>query len=217
MHLLRGSHFAVTVFLCVTLVSMLAVGTVNASTSTLALSNCSTDIAGRTFVLTPGETLTVTFSQPCVWGYGPDPYSGFAPTNPGSQSGSYPLYDSSSQLVADVERNALPGQVVLTFIARSATAATSNQIFFTFGSTYQAFNVKIQTQSNSEETTFNNIPASHLFSVLPLEGKCPSGWTRGGWEEWAQAPVCNLTTSFNATTGNWTNGTYQEVIDLLTP
>jgi hypothetical protein len=203
---LRGSASAV---IGLALASWMLTSPAAASSTSLVLNDCATDIAGRTFILAPDETLTVTFSQACVWGYSPSPYAGFAPSNPGSQSAAYPLYDSSSQLVADVQRSSLPGQVVLTFIARAGASGVSTPIYFTYGSVYQAFQAQVQAVANTSE-----VP-SHSFGVPSRGGTCPTGWVSAGWEAWAQTRVCNLTTEYDLSTRRWSHGTYDEVMTAL--
>jgi hypothetical protein len=57
------------------------------------------------------------------------------------------------------------------------------------------------------------IPASMTVAVPQSAGQCPAGWQRGGWEEWAQAPVCFLTSTF--VSGRWSAGTYADALRVL--
>lgn len=51
------------------------------------------------------------------------------------------------------------------------------------------------------------------LGVAQRAGTCPAGWTKGGWEAWAQAPVCLLVSTFEA--GRWSAGTYAEAMAAL--
>lgn len=51
------------------------------------------------------------------------------------------------------------------------------------------------------------------LGVAQRAGTCPAGWTKGGWEAGAQAPVCLLVSTYQA--GTWSAGTYAEVMASL--
>ena len=51
------------------------------------------------------------------------------------------------------------------------------------------------------------------LGVTQRDGTCPAGWAKGGWEAWAQAPVCLLVSTYKA--GTWSAGTYTEAMASL--
>lgn len=63
---------------------------------------------------------------------------------------------------------------------------------------------------------FDDPPAAKpemRLGVPQRAGGCPAGWTKGGWEAWAQAPVCELVSTYEA--GTWSAGTYAQALASL--
>ena len=190
----------------------------SAADSTLTLTDCRTDVAGRTFTLAPGDSVTVEFSEPCVWGYPPRaPYSGFSWEDfPGTQNNGLPFYAPGGIYLGEVERTALPGQVTFTLTAAQVEGATNYPTYFTFNNVYHPFSFVVATERQEPEPIpAQGPPASHSFGVAQRDGACPDGWTTAGWEEWAQAPTCSLTTTYDEATQAWSNGTYAQVMAQL--
>lgn len=190
----------------------------HAADSTLTLTDCRTDVTGRTFTLAPGDTVTVEFSEPCVWGYPPGaPYSGFSWEDfPGTQNNGLPFYAPGGIYLGEVERTAFPGQVTFTLTAAQVEGATDYPTYFTFNNVYYPFSFVVAAERpEPEPIPAPQPPAWHSFGVPQVDGACPDGWTVGGWEEWAQAPVCLLTTSYDTATGGWSHGTYAQVMAQL--
>lgn len=197
------------------LTGFVAAAPAQAADSTLTLTDCRTDVTGRTFTLAPGDTVTVEFSEPCVWGYPPGaPYSGFSWEDfPGTQNNGLQFYAPGGIYLGEVERTALPGQVTFTLTAGQVEGATDYPTYFTYNNVYHPFSFVVA--SPAQESAASPLPASHSFGTPQSDGTCPDGWVAGGWEAWAQAPVCLLTTTYDASTGSWSHGTYAQVMAQL--
>lgn len=173
---------------------------VHAQAATLVLTDCRTDVAGRTFDVDQGDILNVTFTNSCVWGYGPNEYIGLALESPGTAYFDIQAVDLASNPVALIAREpASTGQVYLVItpnasVTSSVTSTSNNFLWSQLGNSYQSFRVRvIVAQPDSEREQVALGPAPVIQQVgKPSTGTCEanapeslnwSGVTSGGWNE----------------------------------
>ncbi len=56
------------------------------------------------------------------------------------------------------------------------------------------------------------VPAPVHYGVVSHNGKCPVGWSVGGWEQWAGTQVCLLTSTYDGVSNTWIPGDYRTVM-----
>lgn len=216
-----------TVVVCIALL----VFPMKAQAATLVLADCRTDVAGQTFDVNQGDVLNVTFTNPCVWGYGSNEYVGLATTNPGTILFDIEAIDSASNRVAFIAREpVLTGQVYLVItpdvrLTSSVTSTSDNFLWSQLGNSYQSFRVRvIVAQSNSQLAQVGAVPAPVIQQFSrPATGTCTaaapaslnwSGVASGGWgESWAQwmnsgtgGAVCTRTLVYSTAQSEWVVG-----------
>ncbi len=215
------------VIVCVALLAI----PVQAQAETLVLTDCRTDVAGRTFDVVQGDVLNVTFTNSCVWGYGTNEYVGLTTTSPGSASFNIEAYDSASNAVAVISREpAGTGQVYLVItpkvsVTSTVTSTSNNFLWSQLGDSYQAFRVRVivtQPDSQRGQVSLGNAPVVQQVGK-PVTGTCSdasasalnwSGVSSGGWSEsWSQwmndgrgGAVCTRTLVYSNEQGRWIVG-----------
>jgi len=138
-------------------------GTASAASPTLTLTDCTTDVAGRTFEVEPGYPLTVVFTDPCLWDM--SNYAGFASANRGSLSAAISLGDGGTT-IGEIERSASFGQVTLTITAQPGQVglSTNTTYFRAPGDFFQLFTVRV---SRPVSVTCPTLSGSAPYTVTP--------------------------------------------------